>query len=319
VPWYRRKLGDLVCRPIPDELDEVEDCCDSLLQESQDRIENVVHRDVPQSSLAARQYSIGTRNARNDIRTGNPLISNAGLAIRFLLTNRENIFGGGPVGASEKGVAMITRMVAIRLLVQSRVSIVPTANLGNRIAARHRMPRSPAMASATGPRAAVTGHFARRFSGNHAGARLPKTIQGIEDGTAGVPRGLGGAAAGRSLRGCSNRQCQLRLADADHFAAKGQGLIAVASGQTVLPAGLNQEQKDVSHSGIPLRDQLPTLGEVVGNAGHNIARTELIIFIRPQIIRDSVDAHYVAEELRRKLKVTLAPVLPYTGPAPRAR
>jgi general secretion pathway protein D len=95
--------------------------------------------------------------------------------------------------------------------------------------------------------------------------------------------------------------------------------IAVASGQTVLLAGLIQEQKDVSHSGIPLFDQLPTIGNVVGNTGHNITRTELIIFIRPQVIRDSVDAHYVAEELRTKLKGTLAPVPPYVGPAPRAR
>ena len=31
-------------------------------------------------------------------------------------------------------------------------------------------------------------------------------------------------------------------------------------------------------------------------------RTELIIFIRPQIIRDGIDAHYVAEELRAKLR-----------------
>jgi Bacterial type II and III secretion system protein len=75
----------------------------------------------------------------------------------------------------------------------------------------------------------------------------------------------------------------------------------------------------VSHSGIPLFDQLPTIGNVVGNTGHNITRTELIIFIRPQVIRDSVDAHYVAEELRTKLKGTLAPVPPYVGPAPRAR
>jgi general secretion pathway protein D len=31
-------------------------------------------------------------------------------------------------------------------------------------------------------------------------------------------------------------------------------------------------------------------------------RTELIIFIRPQIIRDGVDAMRVAEELRTKLR-----------------
>ena len=75
----------------------------------------------------------------------------------------------------------------------------------------------------------------------------------------------------------------------------------------------------MNHSGIPLLDQLPAFGNVVGNTGHNITRTELIIFIRPQIIRDSVDAHYVAEELRTKLKGTLAPAPPYVGPAPRAR
>ena len=76
----------------------------------------------------------------------------------------------------------------------------------------------------------------------------------------------------------------------------------MATGQTVLLAGLIQEQKDTNHSGIPLLDQVPGLGNVVGNTGHNITRTELIIFIRPQIIRDSVDAHYVAEELRTEIE-----------------
>jgi len=95
--------------------------------------------------------------------------------------------------------------------------------------------------------------------------------------------------------------------------------IAVASGQTVLLAGLIQEQKNVNHSGIPLFDQLPAIGNVIGNTGHNITRTELIMFIRPQVIRDSIDAGQVAEELRTKLKGTLAPVPPYVGPAPRAR
>jgi general secretion pathway protein D len=95
--------------------------------------------------------------------------------------------------------------------------------------------------------------------------------------------------------------------------------ISVATGQTVLLAGLIQEQKEQDHSGIPLLDQVPAWGNVVGNTGHTITRTELIIFIRPQVIRDSVDASYVAEELRTKLKGTLAPVTPYVGPAPRPR
>jgi general secretion pathway protein D len=95
--------------------------------------------------------------------------------------------------------------------------------------------------------------------------------------------------------------------------------ISVATGQTVLLAGLIQEQKETDHAGIPLLDQVPGFGNVVGNTGHNITRTELIIFIRPQVIRDSLDASYVAEELRTKLKGTLAPAPPYVGPAPRLR
>ena len=40
-------------------------------------------------------------------------------------------------------------------------------------------------------------------------------------------------------------------------------------------------------------------------------RTELIIFIRPQIIRDSMDAHTVAEELRTKLRGTVSASSPH--------
>jgi general secretion pathway protein D len=78
--------------------------------------------------------------------------------------------------------------------------------------------------------------------------------------------------------------------------------IAVAAGQTVLLAGLIQESRELDRSGVPVLDQIPKLGDVFSHQNRTIARTELIIFIRPQIIRDSVDAHFVAEELRAKLK-----------------
>ena len=45
-------------------------------------------------------------------------------------------------------------------------------------------------------------------------------------------------------------------------------------------------------------------------------RTELIIFIRPQIIRDSVDAARVAEELRSKLRGQFGSVDPPRGSPP---
>jgi general secretion pathway protein D len=78
--------------------------------------------------------------------------------------------------------------------------------------------------------------------------------------------------------------------------------IAVASGQTVLLAGLISERQDNSRSGVPLVDQLGELGRLFGSTKKISQRTELIIFIRPQIIRDSVDANRVAEELRSKLR-----------------
>jgi len=77
--------------------------------------------------------------------------------------------------------------------------------------------------------------------------------------------------------------------------------IAVASGQTVLLAGLISERNDKARTGLPLVDQLP-IGELLGNTTRARTRTELIIFIRPQIIRDGVDAMRIAEEMRTKLQ-----------------
>jgi len=81
--------------------------------------------------------------------------------------------------------------------------------------------------------------------------------------------------------------------------------VAVASGQTVLLAGLISENQSGDRTGIPVLDQIPVLGDAVSRTGKGVTRTELIIFIRPQIIRDGVDAHFVAEELRSKLRGTL--------------
>ena len=82
--------------------------------------------------------------------------------------------------------------------------------------------------------------------------------------------------------------------------------ISVANGQTVLLAGLIQDQKNENKSGIPLLDDLQGIGTAFSNQDNTKSRTELIIFIRPQIIRDSLDAHKVAEELRSKLRGTLS-------------
>jgi general secretion pathway protein D len=98
---------------------------------------------------------------------------------------------------------------------------------------------------------------------------------------------------------------------------KVKSTIGVQNGQTVLLAGLIQEEKDTDRGGIPLLDEIRGLGDAFSHQSKTGQRTELIIFIRPQIIRDSTDASFVAEELRTKLRGTigsLPPDLPPQGP-----
>ncbi|WP_194456759.1 type II secretion system secretin GspD [Bradyrhizobium sp. CCBAU 53421] len=82
--------------------------------------------------------------------------------------------------------------------------------------------------------------------------------------------------------------------------------IAVANGQTVLLAGLISEQQSGSRNALPVLDQIPGLGDAFGHQSNGTQRTELIIFIRPQIIRNGSDAQIVAEELRSKLRGNIA-------------
>lgn len=95
--------------------------------------------------------------------------------------------------------------------------------------------------------------------------------------------------------------------------------IGVATGQTVMMAGLIQENQNLTRAGIPLLDQIQNLGDAFSHQDKTNARTELIIFIRPQIIRDSVDASFVAEELRTKLRGSIGPLPPDVPPAPKGR
>ena len=81
--------------------------------------------------------------------------------------------------------------------------------------------------------------------------------------------------------------------------------IAVHSGQTVLLAGLITETENKQRQGIPGLDAIPGIGDAFSHQTTSRARTELILFIRPTMIRDAVDAHVVAEEMRSKMNSRL--------------
>jgi general secretion pathway protein D len=81
--------------------------------------------------------------------------------------------------------------------------------------------------------------------------------------------------------------------------------IAVTSGQTVLLAGLISETENKQRQGIPVLDSIPGVGDAFSHQTNARARTELILFIRPTVIRDGVDAHLIAEEMRSKMNSRL--------------
>ncbi len=78
--------------------------------------------------------------------------------------------------------------------------------------------------------------------------------------------------------------------------------ISVTSGQTVVLAGLISDQENKVRGGIPLLDQLPgVVGDAFSHQNITKRRTELVLFIRPTVVRDQFDASIVAEELRSKM------------------
>jgi general secretion pathway protein D len=84
---------------------------------------------------------------------------------------------------------------------------------------------------------------------------------------------------------------------------KVQSAISVVSGQTVLLGGLISNRSEKNRSGLPWLTDIPNIRDLFSSNDNKSERTELIIFIRPQIIRDGVDAQLVAEELRSKLSI----------------
>ena len=78
--------------------------------------------------------------------------------------------------------------------------------------------------------------------------------------------------------------------------------VVVSSGQTVLLGGLISEQEQKTLTGIPGLRQITYLGDLFGTRDHNMQRSEIIIFIRPKLIRNSLDARSVAEEFRDRLE-----------------
>ncbi|QZO02332.1 type II secretion system secretin GspD [Chenggangzhangella methanolivorans] len=83
--------------------------------------------------------------------------------------------------------------------------------------------------------------------------------------------------------------------------------ISVTSGQTVLLAGLISKRDERGKNQVPLLGDLPGVGGLFGQRSRLNQRTELVVFIRPTVIRTGEDAQSVAEEFRSRLLVARPP------------
>jgi general secretion pathway protein D len=90
--------------------------------------------------------------------------------------------------------------------------------------------------------------------------------------------------------------------------------VAVQSGETVILGGLTSDSQTRTESGIPGLRQVPLIGPLFGRTVNSGTQTELLIMIRPRIIRNSDDARAIATELRQRLDRLIAPAEPAAPP-----
>jgi general secretion pathway protein D len=90
--------------------------------------------------------------------------------------------------------------------------------------------------------------------------------------------------------------------------------IAAQDGQVIALGGLFRNSQSFGKTGIPILSRLPVVGALFGYHLNDQVRTELIVILKPTVIRTVDDGTAVTEELRAKLR-TLEP-FKYQGKIP---
>ncbi len=78
--------------------------------------------------------------------------------------------------------------------------------------------------------------------------------------------------------------------------------VTVHDGETLALGGLIQEENSLTREQVPLLGNIPLIGNAFKNKSDKIVRTELIIFIRPRVVRSVQEARSVTQEFRNQLK-----------------
>jgi general secretion pathway protein D len=77
--------------------------------------------------------------------------------------------------------------------------------------------------------------------------------------------------------------------------------VVVGDGQVVALGGLIQENDSINKSQVPILGNIPVIGPAFRQKDDKINRTELLIFVRPQVLRDSNAAGEVADEFIERM------------------
>ena len=64
-----------------------------------------------------------------------------------------------------------------------------------------------------------------------------------------------------------------------------ESLLEVADGQTVVIGGLMQDTSQKKRDGVPLLSRLPGIGDLFSYRDDAVRKTELVLFLRPTVIR----------------------------------
>jgi general secretion pathway protein D len=91
--------------------------------------------------------------------------------------------------------------------------------------------------------------------------------------------------------------------------------VVVNDNEALALGGLIQEKENTIKSKVPVLGDIPVLGAAFRQKEDAVTRTELIMFIRPRVIRDMNEARQVTAEFRRQLSVE-APRIPSLDPTP---
>ncbi|MEA1832126.1 type II secretion system secretin GspD [Methylobacterium durans] len=93
--------------------------------------------------------------------------------------------------------------------------------------------------------------------------------------------------------------------------------VAVNDGHSLAIGGLVQEKVQIGSESVPLLGDLPLVGAAFRNRIDARLRTELIVFIRPKVIRGTADADRIASDFREQFRAMM-PIRPVPAPPPLA-